>query len=377
MSDPNDTIGFVLTTTGWGGLELNVLKMMGWFNRRGCGTVLFTCEDLRVCAEARRRGLTIHSIAHHRKYFALAAALRFSRQLGNRGICRLIVCDNRDIDFAAWTKWFMMSRLRLAFLQQMQVGVAKRDILHTLRFSALDHWIAPLSWLKDEALKKTRIAERKIAVIPLPIDVEAFENHVHTRESARAALGIGAGFPLLGILGRIDPQKGQLLALNAVLALRNRGISARLLIVGETTINQPASQGYAETLRKKVADERLDDVVYIRPFMDDPLLFYRAIDIFVMASVSETYGMVTLEAMASGIPVVGTNASGTPELLGNGEFGKLFDPGDCEGLVSRVAELCADFDSARRTAMRAQERLRTTFSHTTVCSQIEHLLDIA
>jgi glycosyltransferase involved in cell wall biosynthesis len=376
VNDPNNSIGFLLTTSGWGGLELNVLKLMGWLGQRGRGAVLYTCEDLRVCVEAGRRGLTVCPIPHHGKYFDFFAAFRFSRHLKMQGMTRIIVCDNHDIDFAAWTKRFLSNRLLVSFLQQMQVGVDKNDILHTVRFSALDYWIAPLSWLRDEAFRKTRIAHDKVKVIPLPIDFAAFSPLRFTKDSARASLGIGPVFPLLGILGRIDPQKGQLLAVSAVAALRSRGIAAHLLIAGELTLNKPASQRYQDAIKKKVAADNLEEVVHFRPFMDDPSVFYAAIDIFVMASEGETYGMVTLEAMAAGIPVVGTSASGTPEMLGYGEFGKLFDKGDCDGLVSRVIEICADYGSARRTAARAQQRVKETFSHHVVCAQIEHLLDL-
>ncbi len=376
VNDPNNAIGFLLTTTGWGGLELNVLKLMGWLGQRGQGAVLYTCEDLRVCAEARQRGLSVCPIPHHGKYFDFFAAFRFSRHLKMQGITRIIVCDNRDIDFAAWTKRFLSNRLLVAFLQQMQVGVDKNDFLHTVRFSALDYWIAPLSWLRDEAFRKTRIAHDKVRVIPLPIDFTAFSPLRFTKDSARASFGIGPVFPLLGILGRIDPQKGQLLAVSAVATLRARGIAAQLLIAGELTLNKPASQRYQDAIKKKVAADKLEEVVHCRPFMDDPSMFYAAIDIFVMASLGETYGMVTLEAMAAGIPVIGTNASGTPEMLGYGEFGKLFDKGDCDGLVSRVAEICADYGSAQRTAERAQQRVKETFSHHVVCAQIEQLLDL-
>ncbi len=376
MHDPNNTIGFLLTTSGWGGLELNVLKLMGWLGQRGRGAVLYTCEDLRVCAEARRRDLSVCPIPHHGKYFDFFAAFHFSRNLKTQGISRIIVCDNRDIDFAAWTKRFLFNHLLVAFLQQMQVGVGKTDILHTIRFSALNYWIAPLSWLRDEAFRKTRIARDKVKVIPLPIDFATFSPLRFTKESARASLGIGPVFPLLGILGRIDPQKGQLLAVTAVTALRSRGIAAQLLIAGDPTPNQPASQRYHDAIKRKVAADKLEEAVHFRPFMEDPSLFYAAIDVFIMASEGETYGMVTLEAMAAGIPVIGTNASGTPELLGNGEFGKLFDKGDCEGLVSRVVEVCADYGSALLTAKRAQQRVKETFSHHTVCAQIERLLNL-
>ena len=376
MDDPNNTICFLLTTSGWGGLELNVLKLMSWLGQRGRGAVLYTCADLRVCAEARIRGLTVCAIPHHRNYFDLCAAYRFSRDLKKQGISRIIVCDNRDIDFAAWTKRFLSPRPTLAFLQQMMVGIDKRDVLHTIRYSALDYWIAPLPWLRDEALRKTRIRGDKVRVIPLPVDFAAFTPRRVTKESARASFGIGPVFPLLGIMGRIDPHKGQLLAVSAVQALRALGIAAHLLIVGDPTINERASQLYYDAIKKKMVADKLEEAVYCRPFMEDPSLFYAAIDIFVMASEGETYGMVTLEAMAAGIPVIGTNSSGTPELLGNGEFGKLFDKGDCEGLVSRVVEVCADYGSALQTAERAQQRAKETFSHHTVCAQIERLLNL-
>ena len=58
-----------------------------------------------------------------------------------------------------------------------------------------------------------------------------------------------------------------------------------------------------------------------------------------MCSVSETIGMVTIEALARKVPVVGTNSGGTPELLGHGKHGTLFEPGDFHALARALQSI--------------------------------------
>jgi glycosyltransferase involved in cell wall biosynthesis len=89
---------------------------------------------------------------------------------------------------------------------------------------------------------------------------------------------------------------------------------------------------------------------------DDIPSLLRKADIFVFASSCETFGITLLEAMASGLPVAGSNRTGLPDLLRDG--GEYFDPEDCTEIASAVARLCADRLVRRRYAERAMRYAR-------------------
>ena len=133
-------------------------------------------------------------------------------------------------------------------------------------------------------------------------------------------------------VGLIHPSKGQTEAVEALALLRDRGVGARLIIAGG---------GRDLALRARIAEMGLEDVVELRGFVPDPFPLYRAADALVMCSRHEALGRVTIEAMASGLPVIGHRSGGTTEVLDQGRAGLLYD-GGAGALADRMSELVSN-----------------------------------
>ena len=93
-----------------------------------------------------------------------------------------------------------------------------------------------------------------------------------------------------------------------------------------------------------------------------------------MASVSEPFGMVTIEAMATGLPVIGTDAGGTTELLDFGKAGILMPPQDEKAMAEALKKVYQDKTLREELTQIGQKRVKETFSHTTQCRLVEALL---
>lgn len=370
----NKKIGFLICSTGFGGLEMNVLRLCDWMGERDWETTIFTYEGTRVANEAQEANLKVVFIPKHRKHFDFFKGASFASLLKEEEIRYLITSDNKNLDFIFCAKSFYRD-LKVIYQQQMQIGVKKKDFLHSMRFNAIDCWVSPLEWLKKEVEEKTNFPSEKIEIIPLNTDTTKFLCRIYELEETKAFWGIDPKKTTLGIMGRIDEKKGQLTAVKAVHQLIKDGQDVQLLFVGEATINSSYSLDYLKSIEDYIKEHQLEKVVFIKPFTKDVKKFYDAIDLFIMASFGETFGMVTIEALLCGLPIVGTNSGGTPEILNFGEYGALFNVDDEIDLANKISNMLLNPITFKGKAKRGQEVALSKYSHTTMCEGFEKIIE--
>ncbi len=101
----------------------------------------------------------------------------------------------------------------------------------------------------------------------------------------------------------------------------------------------------------------------MRPFRQDVSTAYRRQDVFVLTSISETYGMVTIEAMSAGLPVVATDSAGTPDIITHEESGLLVPVRDADAIARALDRLRNDTALAQRIASKARSIAHECYSH--------------
>ena len=185
----------------------------------------------------------------------------------------------------------------------------------------------------------------RVAVIPCGVDVELFRPR--PAAPARARLGVDAEHVLL-FVGRLTPIKGLETLLRALAVLRSDGLASarlRLLVVGGTK-GEPGDSAH---LRRLAQDLGVASWVDFRgPQPQDALPdYYAAADLCLMPSRYESFGMVALEAMASGVPVIASRAGGLTVTVQDGVTGRLVPEGDVAALALAVKGLLAD-DASRQ-----------------------------
>ncbi len=152
-----------------------------------------------------------------------------------------------------------------------------------------------------------------------------------------------AGPPVVGIVGRLSPTKGQDVFLRAAALVAARRDDVRFRIVGAALF---AEQAFAEEVSALVGTLGLGDRVELTGFTDDPVAAMDALDVLVHASpVAEPFGQVVAEAMARGVPVVATRGGGVAEIVeppGESPLGRLVPPGDPVALAAAVLATLAD-----------------------------------
>jgi D-inositol-3-phosphate glycosyltransferase len=196
----------------------------------------------------------------------------------------------------------------------------------------------------------------RVTVIPCGVDVELFRPRAVA--PARARLGLDAEHVLL-FVGRLTPIKGLETLLRALALLRSDGLAAArltLLVVGGTKGDEAVS-GHLRRLAHELGVGAWVD--FRGPQPQDALPdYYAAADLCLMPSRYESFGMVALEAMASGVPVIASRAGGLAVTVQDGATGRLVPEGDVAALARAVAGLLADEPARGALGTRAVEWAR-------------------
>jgi D-inositol-3-phosphate glycosyltransferase len=181
----------------------------------------------------------------------------------------------------------------------------------------------------------------RVVVVPCGVDTALFRPGVPAE--ARAALGLGAGGVVLYV-GRLAPIKGLDTLLDALARLRAQGRSVRLLVIGGDT-DEPLD-GHEAELRRRVERLGLRETVRFLGAQPQEILrgYYVAADVTVLPSYYESFGMVALEAMACGSPVIASRVGGLTTTVRDGVTGFLVPEGDAAALAARLDDVLSDAD---------------------------------
>ena len=189
----------------------------------------------------------------------------------------------------------------------------------------------------------------------------------------RQRLGIPAHRKVFGIVGRLQPWKGQDRFIRALAGLRERGHDVHGLIVGGDAYN--LSPAYERHLLRLVHDLSLTDYITFTGQVKDSHIYTAIMDVLVNASMEEPFGIVLLEAMAIGVPVVAFNAAGPAEIVESEVSGLLVPAGE-EALLTEALERLAISDELRhRLGNRGRERFHASFTALRMTEQLQQTLE--
>jgi glycosyltransferase involved in cell wall biosynthesis len=363
---------FVCTSHALGGLELNMLRLAGWIGETGRRVAFVAGRGQPLSSVEPSPGLEVLTLRRRSRYADFPAAFRLERLSRRLGADRVVVSTTSDLDLSVIARKISRNRMRIVYLQQMPTG-RKKDPIHAWKHRNLEAWVAPLPYLAAMTRERTRMPTDRIVLVPLCIDVDRFSGNPTTRSEARALLELRQEGLLFGLVGRIDPQKGQHLALDAFHRLATVRSDASLVFVGEPTRGEHAA--YAAQLRSRADASPFSGRIHWRPFTKRPEDAFRALDVLLMTSRSEPYGMVTLEAMASGCAVIGASSGGTIDLLDHGSAGILVPPEDSDALGAAMIDLAGDPVRLRALAAMGPTHVRERYGSRVQVAGISEILD--
>jgi len=227
---------------------------------------------------------------------------------------------------------------------------------------AADRLLAPTPTEARELVDLYGAPPAKTRVVPPGIDRALFNPDASpgARAEDRAELGLTSRY-VLAFVGRLQPLKGPEVAVRTLAALRRRhpGLDVELLVVGGPSGN---GDGEPAGLRRLAAAEGVGERVRFLPAQPHDQLahLYRAADLVLMPSRSESFGLVALEAQACGTPVVAARVGGLLHAVGDGTTGLLLPDHDPVTWAEAVAGL---LEAPRRRAAMGQAAARFAGAH--------------
>jgi glycosyltransferase involved in cell wall biosynthesis len=250
-------------------------------------------------------------------------------------------------------------------------GTELRDVMpgRLWLYSALERLARPLTdafvavspTVARDAIQARVAAPGRTDVAASAVDLDAIP---YARDpSARAELGIPPGDQVVGMVGRLDPQKAPLDFIRMAAQVVGLRPGTRFVVVGDGEL--------APDMRRLALDLGVE--VMFTGFRPDAARLASAFDVFVVSSLYEGVGRSVTEAMASGRPVVATAVDGVVDVVAHGATGLLTAPRDPGGLATCVAWLLDHPKEATRMGEQARDLVRELFAPDRMCAVLDEI----
>jgi glycosyltransferase involved in cell wall biosynthesis len=219
--------------------------------------------------------------------------------------------------------------------------------------------------LRDEIAGFGIAKKERIEVIPYGFDLAAFALQPRPVGQFRHSLDLPEGIQLIGTVGRLVPIKNIPLLLESLSIARQQNAEIHLVIVGGGELRVE--------LETRVRNMGLADTVVFAGWQPDLLNVYADLDAIVLSSDNEGTPVALIEAMAAGCPVVATHVGGVPDLVTDGETGRMVPPRDPEALARALLALFDEPEKTSQMALRAQQRVLERHQARRVVADVDRL----
>jgi len=323
--------------------------------------VLIGCPFPSLLAdEAKRAGIEIVPIA--KRGFVDWRAARILRGVAQSQRISIIHAHNGRTALAAAIGLRGLSHPRLVVTQHfLDPAHARRrgpaaclsGIAHRWMNARIDRVIAISRAVADSIQRRGDVEARRVAVIHNGIPDCAAEVRKPAGQ-VRRELGIQANAPLIVCAARLEPEKDVGTLILAMQKLRSEQPEIQCVIAGRGSL--------ADRLSAQIKSLGLENHVHLHGFTSDVPSLIGAADVLALPSLAEPFGLVILEAMALGKPVVATRAGGPVEIVEDGATGLLVPPSDAPALAAAIGHLIRDRDAADNMGRQGRARYQAHFT---------------
>lgn len=220
--------------------------------------------------------------------------------------------------------------------------------------SFFDAIICLSSAVDEQCRQKPYISNEKLWLIPSACDCSRFDVESGTRQRMRQEFGFSQEHKVVAMTGRMRPEKGHEVLLEAAPLIASRCPNVRFLLLGSGSLKHEVCE--------RLASQGLSQHFHVAGFRNDIPACLAAADLYVQPSLSEGLGTSVLEACAAGLAVVASRVGGIPDIIDEEKNGLLFETGSAQGLAQAMLRLLEDDQLRSRLASHTRECIETKFS---------------
>lgn len=350
------TIWQVTSSKSWGGRESLPVDLHLEFMARRLDTRLFCAEGSAITERYHGRpGITALPFAG----ILDSMTLRYlRRELTNRRPSVVISHFSHDLFLLRLVLWGIKD-IRLVLVKHVGPGKPKKDILHRSVYRRVDLILGVSTYIAKRCRETYPVPGERVQVWHPGVAESRQKTRPDSRRRIRAEYGLTEQDILIGYVARLTPGKGHQELLEAFADVARTHPHIYLALLG---LASPAEQQFAAELARRAAVPSLAGRIIMPGFVESVFEWLAACDIFANPSPKEAFGLNTIEAMAAGLPVIGTTGGGTPDIITDGKNGLLAKPDDSHELGRALARLINDPNLRNLLGQAAREDFLARFT---------------
>ncbi len=351
---------------GYGGLELYAQKVIQHFIAAGQSCRVMVRKGSFLDSKLAEQGISADHLAVLNRNLPLLAAFKLAHYIRQHQIDTIHIHWRGDVSLVVLARILSRRQPRIVYTRHMALTRPKHDLFHRFIYRHIDALIVITKKLQQDALDFLPIEKQRVQVVyhgvaepaaPEPDTCEALLTHFSHRLFTVA------------LFGRVEKGKGQHVLVEAVSLLEKKGRSVNVALFGHVM-----DEAYFHELKDHMAEQGLDSQVHYFGLHPEPQSIMGCFDAVVLATKCETFGLVLIEAMRSGVAVIGTDCGGVPEIIQHEQTGLLVQPEDTADLAVALERLATDEPLRQRLAAQGKAFADATFSETEHFRQLGQIL---
>jgi len=356
----------ICTSPDKGGLELYFVKLVNYYHNKKL-PIISVCQADSLISKIIKSPIFFVKKLGILNIFINAYTI--SKKIRDKNINIIHVSWTKDLLLAVLIKLFSKENISIIYYRQMKITRNKKDIYHKFIYKNISRVLVITKQLQSDCQRYLPIAPNKIIHLKYGIQIpNKVINAKEGRKEIYKRFNLNDQLFTIGVFSRIEEQKGQHLVVEALNSINNKDI--QLLIIGHCMDNK-----YLDKLNNMIDEFKLQKQISITSFIESPMELMPLLDLVILPTYEETFGLVVAESMLMGTPVIGSNAGGVPEIIEDKINGLLFEPKNYKSLKEEIVRISNSLELRKKLSDNAKIFAKENYDYQTHFSNLDNILN--